>query len=377
MTAGTVGAAPPSPLALFPDLQRRTWTGNDGKFETVNGFPRTRWNNFQCIVLGNSVNYPYFQTRKVFIPTGQVFFEEVPVGWNNGDIDEAQWCAPYYYPVSECMDDLLSRIKGFDFNLGVELGQLGQTVSLLAGNLGKLGRAALALKRGDFATAARCLGASSRVSRLKASDISGRWLELQYGWLPLISSCFDAAKAFHELTEGPRKVLFRSSKRRKVVINLSTSPSTSSLYVEGYMRTAILYEMYEELLFGRQLGMEDPASVAWELTPWSFVVDWFVPFGRYLSLLNQIPHLKGRWLVTNSIKVGHQVVVSNYFPNSWGGSNWTGTVTKPPSWRYWHNKVNRVYTESPPGIPSPRFNFGLNSSRRFWNAVSLAHQRFK
>lgn len=34
-----------------------------------------------------------------------------------------------------------------------------------------------------------------------------------------------------------------------------------------------------------QLGLVNPASLAWELIPWSFVVDWFIPIGPLLSVL--------------------------------------------------------------------------------------------
>jgi hypothetical protein len=378
VTTGTYGSFGANPLAPGDALQK-SWSGGDGKHEIINGFLRDKWNNYSSDVVGVNVKQPYFVVQIYFngLPDHA---EQISVPWNNGyfAFDEPQFYKPAYRPVSECLDDLLSRVKGHDFNLGVELGQMHQTVSLLADNLGKLGRAALALRRGDFANAARCLGASTRKNtRLIASDISGRWLELQYGWLPLISTCFDAVTAFHELTRGPRSVTFRASRSRKATWNLSTAPGNFTLNVEGKVRTAISYEMTEELSFTRQLGLEDPLSVAWELTPWSFVVDWFYPIGNYLSLLNQVPKLKGRFLMTDSLSVKHQGVVSSYHPNSWGGPAFTGKVLQSPEWRYWMTKTRRVVTDSPPQVPSPKFNMGLNSSRRFWNALSLAHQRFK
>lgn len=379
MTTGTYGTPPPSPLAYGLDSLWRNWTGADGKTEVVDGFLREKWNNYSADVVGCSVNFPYFHIARIFKPTGEIFIEDIPVSWNNGtfNFDEPQFYKPAYRPVSECLADLLSQVKGHDFNLGVELGQMKQTVSLLAENLSKLGRAALALRRGDFATAARCLGASPRGSRLNRSDITGRWLELQYGWLPLVSSCYEAAKAFEALTNGPRKQVFQTARRRKATWDLSTAPGVASYKVVGYVRTAMRYELKEEMSFTRQLGLQDPLSIAWELTPWSFVVDWFYPIGNYLSLVNQVPKLKGRWLVTDTLKVEKQGVVSTYTPNSWGGPNWTGVVLRPPEWRYWMTKVRRTVTESPPEVPKPKLTMGLNSSRRFWNALALCAQRFK
>ena len=33
----------------------------------------------------------------------------------------------------------------------------------------------------------------------------------------------------------------------------------------------------------QKLGVANPASLAWELLPYSFVVDWFLPIGQYLN----------------------------------------------------------------------------------------------
>ena len=35
-----------------------------------------------------------------------------------------------------------------------------------------------------------------------------------------------------------------------------------------------------------QLGLLNPVSLAWELVPWSFVVDWVLPIGSVLSALS-------------------------------------------------------------------------------------------
>lgn len=380
MTVGSTGTLPPNPLAFGPDCNYKFWGGSDGKFEVVGGSSRVKWNNYSCDVIGNSVKYPYVKIMYTWLGGG-VYSEtfEVAVGWNNGtfNFDDNNRYWPAYRPMSECLSDILNQVKGHDFNLGVELAQGKQTVRLLSDNLGRLGRAALALKRGDFAGAARCLGVSPRKgSKLKPSDISGRWLELQYGWLPLLSSSYEAMKAFAEIANGPRKFLFRSSRRRKATWELSTAPTTCTLRVEGYVRTALQYEMYEEMSMSRQLGLEDPLSIAWELTPWSFVVDWFFPFGNYLSLLNQIPKLKGRWLVTDSLVVERSKVKANYLAINRGPPLWKQDVLQLPDFTYWMNKTKRTYLETPPAVPFPNFKFGLDSSKRFYNALALAHQRF-
>jgi hypothetical protein len=40
-----------------------------------------------------------------------------------------------------------------------------------------------------------------------------------------------------------------------------------------------------------RLGLINPASVAWELVPFSFVVDWFTGFGSYLDSFTELAGL--------------------------------------------------------------------------------------
>jgi hypothetical protein len=275
---------------------------------------------------------------------------------------------------------LLKKVKSHDFNLGVNLGQLRQTTDLIAGNLSKLGLAALALKRGQFSTAARHLGVSPRGTRLKTTDISGRWLELQYGWLPLLGDSYEAAKAFEAISEGPRSQIYRVSKKKEWIGNGSQSKVTFAVPYRATRTRYIQYECTEEMGVARQLGMLDPLSVAWELLPWSFVIDWFIPFGSYLDVVNQVPSLKGRFLTTEVIKrVGIQGMPAIL----------TGWYAKPPPYtsvliavldspKLYHKKINmtRTYSESLP-IPFPSMHLGgAVHGTRIWNAISLAQQRF-
>lgn len=41
----------------------------------------------------------------------------------------------------------------------------------------------------------------------------------------------------------------------------------------------------------QQLGLDDPLGLIWELTPYSFVVDWFLPVGQWLSSFRSIKGL--------------------------------------------------------------------------------------
>jgi hypothetical protein len=203
-------------------------------------------------------------------------------------------------------------------------------------------------------------------------------LELQYGWLPLLSTCFESMQAFEAISNGPRtKVFFASAVEGRKYDLGSPSPSIGSSPVNIKVGRRLQYEMYEELSVPRQLGLEDPLSIAWELTPWSFVIDWFFPFGNYLSNLNQIPRLKGRWLVTDFHKCELTHFYFRYVQGKYQGFRPITGITNSPNGEIKFANVSRTYSDTPPPVPLPNFSFhGINSARRFWNAVSLAHGRF-
>jgi len=383
MTTGTIGSPLldgfTSQLNFSPGFYR-TWNGVDGRTEPYAGGVRTKWNNYQSSVRSRVMYQRGFRFLATFNPG--------PL--NPGDPLQSIEYIPTWGQYSDSttftsneqnklLSKLLSKVKGHEFNLAVNLGQMKETVGTLSTNLSKLGRSILALKHGDFATAARQLGTSARKrSALKPTDISGRWLELQYGWLPLISDSWEAMKAFHAISEGPRSAIVRASISKPYSHQHSGSPTHFTAISRGKVKRLVQYEMYEEMSVSRQLGVQNPASLIWELVPYSFVVDWFIPFGTYLDNLNQIPSLKGRWLITDVWKKESAADIRwlGVLPNYYSGMycrQLTGNLSIAES----YTKMQRTYSGTPPVVPFPTFNFGgINSSRRFWNAVALASQRF-
>jgi hypothetical protein len=360
----------------------RSWSGTDGKYESYGGSLRPKWNSYsseQCsqMVTQGSIQWTCTQ------PGGGT---DTTLNWFGHErsyrpYSDGYWPSITNNEVLRIQNNLLQKVKGHSFDLGVNLAQMGQVTRMASSNLGKLGRSFLALRHGDFSAAARELGAAPRVSRLRPPDISGRWLELQYGWMPLLSDTYEAAKAFEAISKGPRTARFRSSKVTK---------SMEAFYATGddswsrlHKRTLqYSFELYEEMGFARQLGMLDPLSVAWELIPYSFVVDWFVPLGTYLDNLNQIPKLNGRWLVHSGYETSGAVKYkrnSPYPPCGYhGGAHRYQVQSRTPAATGSYRWVSRGAPDSSPSVPKPGFNRADAAihGNRLWNAIALASQRF-
>jgi hypothetical protein len=377
VTTGSVGGAFPGDFNTPQSY--RAWSGTDGKYEPYAGGTRDKWNNFSLTACARLCTDKDFQLTS----KGDVGFGlPVPYLRNYSLSSGALLLSPVSISAKEqiqLLNKLLAKIKSHDFNLGVNLGQLKQTTGLLSSNLGHLGRSLWSLRKGDIAGAARELGIRKTPKSLKSDSVSGRWLELQYGWLPLVSDSFEAMKAFEAISSGPRSARFVVTRSKPMSQNVTAAPTHYSAMMRGTGGRRLQYEMYEEMSVQRQLGLLDPLSIAWELTPWSFVIDWFVPIGNYLSALNQIPSLKGRWLVTDFTRYPKQPIQYEWLLSQYGGTHPAYGQTRAldlPDCVQSYTKIDRTFSGSPPPVPSPRFDLrGAITTRRFFNALGLAHQR--
>lgn len=328
-----------------------TAVGNDGKFEVVDGKQRLKWNDYSCTYIqerrtpGQS---PLF-TSDVWFPSGVL----VPSLTANDELT--------------LLSRLSEKVKGHSFNLAVAAAEGKKTVSMVSNAIQSIGGAVLDLKRGRFESAARRFGVNPRPSQLSHKDVAGRWLELQYGWLPLLSDVYESSKAYEALTKQPRKEILVETFTRRFIHNASNSPSNYSCEGNAMSGKRIYYEMTEQMSAPRSLGLTDPLTVAWELFPYSFVVDWFIPIGTYLENLNTIPSLRGRFMTTTLRRFSGSAVSIN------PSYNWTVVPTTQSSQLLLDRKISTSLS-----VPKPSFNSfeDAMSPKRIWNAIALAVQRF-
>ena len=267
---------------------------------------------------------------------------------------------------------LLAKVKGHSADLGVALAEVDKLAGTVLGTLKSIVYGVNDLKHFRFKKFARRFGArpprKDRVQKLRTLDISGRFLEMRYAWEPTINDVFEAATAFEEITKGPRQQLFRAAKRKSLASYYNTNYCKVNQQVE--VRRSYLFEMYEELGFARQLGLANPATILWERIPFSFVLDWFIPIGTYLSVLGQIPFMKGRWCRSSSIRWS----TSGSYSASKLVSGWEPASPSVDSdWQRFN--LERTITFEPPAVPFPNFRVhGAVQGKRIGNAIALAHQ---
>lgn len=141
---------------------------------------------------------------------------------------------------------------------------------------------------------------SGYVGRMKAANV---WAELRWGWLPLINDMESGAQWIAHHLEAPAS--YRIVKRRNTGRELGEAyPSTPGWKHPGgqYRHDRQLIAYLTEKPNTTLLNSIDPATIAWELMPFSFVVDWFIPIGSYLRARGLPSTLQGTFVTTDLIK---------------------------------------------------------------------------
>lgn len=183
---------------------------------------------------------------------------------------------------------LRDKIAGSDFNMGVALGEGRESLRLISNTAIRLAKALSALKRGDIATVASVLGVkppkgSKSSPKRTPTALSEIWLELQYGWLPLLKDVRGAAEALAHQLNVPIQQVYRIRSSKPLVANPYAWVAAGGGWRFVGMTRGQLIARVTEVDVPALYGLKDPASILWELTPYSFVADWFIPIGNYLA----------------------------------------------------------------------------------------------
>jgi hypothetical protein len=245
---------------------------------------------------------------------------------------------------------LREKLTGSDFNASVFLGESHQTLALITDSATRIYRAMRSLKAGNIAHAANILtvgtaresASSAKLHRAKAlskKTVGSAWLELQYGWLPLVSDAASAAEQLAHALEVPFKKRYQVVSTRKAVTPKNPFASTlpcglrASYTISTESRRSLIVYVQEKMSTAATLGLLNPENVLWELTPWSFVADWFIPIGSYLDARAITSCVNGSYVQSNKTAFRMSGFGGNV---GWGGTAMRGvdfsrSVSSSPS----------------------------------------------
>lgn len=184
------------------------------------------------------------------------------------------------------------RLKDKIYNeieLGASLAEVGQAYSMIAKSATTLRKAYLAIRRGRFGDAAKALRMKftpKGVSLHKSA--SANWLEYYFGWRPIVSDIYGACEILNNPIVGGQRV---KAGRRDPYSIPTQSQNLGSVTRSWRLNGWIACTQGCQVRFARPgglhtldaWGIDNPLSVAWEVTPFSFVIDWFVNVGDFIG----------------------------------------------------------------------------------------------
>jgi hypothetical protein len=157
---------------------------------------------------------------------------------------------------------------------------------------------------GRVSKAKRPRGPKGPVNREWKKNLSSMWLEQAFGWQPLISDINDAFKTFRGLRDSkPQKPVSGFGIEEIEVPFRSYVDSVYSVYNFGNWMYYLVNRTSKERAFVKYSGMvncqtygspvdalepfgftiDSWAPTAWELLPWSFLIDYFTNIGDVIS----------------------------------------------------------------------------------------------
>lgn len=204
----------------------------------------------------------------------------------------------------------LADRAGVDINnIAQDIVQFRQTTNMIANSAIRIAASVTALRRGNFSAAVQNLYSPKRQTYRNrpgpTRNTANNWLELQYGWKPLlqdIDGSMRSLAAFLHDTPVIRTVRASAHSEAKtkwpvrffnqpVDFGQSGNPLTNIGFGNRISFQSVRYACRFRLdnstkAFLSQTGFTSPVNLAWELLPYSFVVDWFLPIGPYLESMS-------------------------------------------------------------------------------------------
>jgi len=181
---------------------------------------------------------------------------------------------------NDAMSDFYEQVRQAESNIALTLGEARESSKMIKAfsSLDKI----ISLAR----------RARRTVTRNPSLLISNVWLSMKYGWLPLYNDVWNYLNWQYWTWSSGAPIVGRSRRVTNTLVN-GYFPGLVSVS-RGRVRGKTIHKCE----IGGRVGVQNsdlynltrvtslnPLSIAWELTPFSFVVDWFIDVGGYLQNL--------------------------------------------------------------------------------------------
>jgi hypothetical protein len=277
-------------------------------------------------------------------------------------------------------------------SLGVNFVEYRQALNMVQSRAVTMLDAFRKVRRFDFAGAARVLAKATPVSKRPGfvptskgwypkgvstlKTAGNNWLEYHFGWEPLVKDVYASMEILHNpvnkfasIHGKAKTTAFTDSGWQNAgSVSVKTTYQWTCTHKQGAFVSAVQAPPLHTL---EQLGLLNPAVLAWEVVPFSFVVDWFVNVGDVLRSYSDFAGmtLTQPWSIT--------IVRCNH---SKGTRLNKGFSPPPNSGSFRSSYANGLYVERERQLTKPVFSvrpLRLPSVSRAATAISLLAQGLK
>ena len=288
-------------------------------------------------------------------------------------------------PAPELVSKLLSQLQSAKANTAVAMAELNKTAAFVTKTALKLVDSYTALRHLRFRDFAMELGLTQKVSRkvrtqyrqkaasfktskYTAGDLrefnskfaAEAWLEYSYAWKPLLKDVYDHADALAQTVVERQGVMREAKAKVKTEKEYSELTERDSTVDFGYKSHDQQWQAMEvrfsvppgTVSAVRAFGLINPLEVAWELVPFSFVADWFLPIGDAIRNLTATVGLTfhSGWKTTRTLHTIENRVFAN--GRRYLSGNISATATGSVSGIHWWFEIHRTLLTD---FPSPTF----------------------
>jgi hypothetical protein len=213
------------------------------------------------------------------------------------------------YAMNKAIESFYSQV-GDQSSWGTNLAEAEQSVSTVERRGLQLFKFASALRKGNFSQAAKILEIG-KPKNLKsgAKTFANNFLEYHFGWEPAMQDIHDALDTMGKADFGVRKIVGHGSGRdtQHTRADLGDRITTFDQNWHFTAKVGANIQISNDVTFlASQLGLANPASVAWDLVPYSFVVDWFTNVGSVLQSVTGLIGLDVKQKYTVLVQEGYR-----------------------------------------------------------------------
>lgn len=180
--------------------------------------------------------------------------------------------------------DKFNGMIGEKSSWGTNLAEAHQAVGMLEGRAMQILAAAKQIRRYNFGAAARILDLNHipKGLRTNAKAFANNFLEYHFGWEPAIADIHNSLTTMTDADFGTRRIRANHSEhiwgRGPVTDGWEQYSWNIMCKLGAYVRIT-----NESAYLANQSGLLNPLVVAWDMVPFSFVVDWFTNVGQVLE----------------------------------------------------------------------------------------------